>query len=153
MAIASLVVLTLGFFWGSRGLISVDAEATVTLGARLEGMLRMLIRTGIVSVCGVGALYTLAYLRSTRLGDLQLAAVRMLGIVSAVSLLTFYHVGAKPLEWAIEAVTQAAAFVGLSMVLFRLSVRNAATLLGITVLGAIGLLLASATVLWSAPPS
>ncbi len=153
MAIGGLGLLTVGFLWGSRGLISVETGETITLGARLEGLVRMLVRTAVMTLAGLGGLHFLAHILETRVGDLKLAAARMLGIVAAIGLLTFFNVNAEPLEWTIEAVTQAAAFVGLAMVIYRLSARDAATLLGITVLAVISLLLVSALVIWAARPS
>ena len=49
-----------------------------------------------------------------------------------------------------ETICQAVMFTGLASVFFRLTLRDAATLMGVTVFAVIILLLLSALVLWSA---
>ncbi len=153
MAIASVVVLTIGYLAGNRGLITVAPEEAVGFMARFEGLFKMLVRVSVMTLSGVGGLYFLAHMLETRMGELRLAAIRMLGVVAAVSLLNFFNVSSDPLEWTIEAITQALGFVGLAMVLYGLTIRDAATLLGVTIFALIGALAVSALVLWAAPPS
>jgi len=74
--------------------------------------------TGILTLAGLGGLSVLAHMLDTRLGDVKLAAVRMLGISAAVGLLAFFNVESVFFELTIEAVCQAVAFVGLALVLF-----------------------------------
>ncbi|MHC4414404.1 MAG: hypothetical protein ACYS0G_03875 [Planctomycetota bacterium] len=150
IAIASLLVLSIGYLAGWGGLFAGD-EA-VGVGGRLVGLLKMSVKTVVFTVSGLGALHILAHMLSSRLGDIKLAAVRMVGIVAAIGLLAFFQAGSVALEWTIEIILQAAAFVALAMALFRLSVRDAVTLLGVTVIAVVGLLLASAVVLWAVPP-
>ena len=71
-------------------------------------------------------------------------------VLSAFLLLTFFSVEPRTLEWTIELVCQSLAFMGLATVLFRLAVRDAATLMGLTVFAVIGLLLLSVLVQWAA---
>ena len=152
MAGVSLGLLTVGYLAGAGGLIGDAGEEAVGFGVRLAGVLKMLVRTGLLALAGVAGLLLVAQILVAPLGNVKLAAVRMVGIFAAVSLLTFFNVQSNSLEWTIEAVCQAVAFVGLAMVLFQLSLRDAATLLGVTVCAVIGLLLTAALVMWSIPP-
>ncbi len=115
-------------------------------------MLMMLIRTAVLATAGLGALFTLANILSVRFGDLKLAVARMLGIVAAMSLATIFGAGAPALEWTLEILLQSAAFVGLAMFFFRMSVRDAATLLGVMIVAVACLLVVSALVMWSVLP-
>jgi hypothetical protein len=150
MAVGGLLVLAAGYLWGSAGLFG--GEEAVGLGGRAIGLLKMLLKTAVLTLSGLGGLYALAHMVSSRVGDARLALIRMLGIMVAIGLLAFFNVNSAALEWTIESVTQALAFLGLSMVLFRLGVRDAATLLGVTLIAVVGLLLVSALVLWSVVP-
>ena len=150
MAGASLVLLTMGYLSGARGLFTVPADETVGLGAGLGGLTGMLVRTGGLTLAGMGGLSVLAHMIDRRVGDMKLAAVRLLGIFAALGLLTFFNLESSALEWTMEAIFQAVIFVGLASVLFRLGIRDAATLMGVTVFSVIILLLVSALVLWSA---
>ncbi len=87
---------------------------------------------------------------NTRIGNVKVAAVRMLGIFAVIGLLTFYNAENQTAEWTIELVCQALAFMGLATVLFRLAVRDAAALMGLTAFAVIGLLLLSVLVQWAA---
>ncbi len=155
MAAVGLGVLAIGYLAGAPGLFeaaSTPGEETVGFFQRLRGLVGMLVRTGILTLAGLGGLSVLAHMLETRLGDVKLAAVRMLGISAAVGLLAFFNVESVFFELTIEAVCQAVAFVGLALVLFGLTLRNAATLMGLTVFAMIGLLILSWLVLWSAGP-
>ncbi len=150
MAGVSLVLLALGYLFGARGLVAVPAEEAVGFGARVGGLIGMLVRTGGLALAGMGGLSVLAHMLDRRFGDMQLAAVRLLGIFAALGLLTFFNLESSALEWTMEAIFQAVIFVGLASVFFRLGIRDAATLMGVTVFSVIILLLVSALVLWSA---
>ncbi|MHC4273527.1 MAG: hypothetical protein ACYSUR_07640, partial [Planctomycetota bacterium] len=119
---------------------------------RAVGLLKMLVKTAVLALAGFGGLFVLAHMVSAQLGDAKLAAVRMLGITAAIGLLAFFSLKSAGAEWTVESVTQALAFLGLTMVMFRLSVRDAATLLGITLIAVVLLLLVSAAVLWAVVP-
>ena len=150
MAGVSLVLLALGYLFGARGLVAVPAEEAVGFGARVGGLIGMLVRTGGLALAGMGGLSVLAHMLDRRFGDLRLAAVRLLGIFAALGLLRFFNLESLALERTMEAIFQAVIFVGLASVLFRLGIRDAATLMGVTVFSVIILLLVSALVLWSA---
>jgi hypothetical protein len=123
---AGLGLLAIGYLWGAGGLFG--GEEAVGFGAKAVGL-------------------------KAQLGDAKLAAVRMLGIMAAIGLLAFFNLQSAAAEWTIESVTQALAYLGLTMVLFRLSARDAATLLGVTIVVVVLLLLVSAAVQWAVVPS
>ena len=77
---------------------------------------------------GLVGFYVVARLLETTVGDLKLAAVRMVATVTTARLCTFLRFDARGLEWFVETAGQAAIFLGLSMVLFRLDRRNTLTL-------------------------
>ena len=149
VAIGSLLVLSVGYLAGWSGLLG---EEPVNMGVRGIGLLMMLIRTAVLATAGLGALFTLANILSVRFGDLKLAVARMFGIVAAMSLATIFGAGAPALEWTLEILLQSAAFVGLAMAFFRMSVRDAATLLGVMIVAVACLLVVSALVMWSVLP-
>lgn len=150
VAIASLLILSIGYLSAAGGLFA-DADA-IGVGMRLMGLLNVLVRTAVLSLAGLGGLFVLAHMLHKPLGDVKLAAVRMLGIVAAIALLTFINVEIPAWEWTFELTSQAVAFIGLGMAMFRLRVRDAATLLGVTVLAVVGLLMVSVLVLWAIVP-
>lgn len=150
IAIASLLLLCFGYMAGWGGLFG--GEDVPGFGQRAAGLAKMLARTAVWTGAGFGGLWILASMLSARLGDLKLGAVRILAIVSAVSLVAVIGFDSRALEWTLQLVLQAGAFVGLSMALFRLSARDAATLLGFTVMLVVVLALMAAMVLWAAPP-
>ena len=150
VAIASLLILSIGCLSAAGGLFA-DGEA-IGIGRRLAGALNVLVWTAVLSLAGLGALFVLAHMLHKPLGDVKLAAVRMLSIVAAIALLRFVNVEIAAWEWTFELASQAVAFVGLAMAMYRLRVRDAATLLGVTVLAVVGLLMVSQLVLWAVVP-
>ncbi|MHC4769238.1 MAG: hypothetical protein ACYTEI_11065 [Planctomycetota bacterium] len=148
---AGLGLLAIGYLWGAGGLFG--GEEAVGFGAKAVGLLKMLVKTAVLALAGFGGLYALTHMLKAQLGDAKLAAVRMLGIMAAIGLLAFFNLQSAAAEWTIESVTQALAYLGLTMVLFRLSARDAATLLGVTIVVVVLLLLVSAAVQWAVVPS
>ena len=143
MAVGGLGLLALGYLMAAAGLVEAVEDETAGLFARLGGLIKMLVRTGALSLAGLGGLSVLAHMLNTRIGNVKVAAVRMLGIFALIGLLTFYNADNQTLEWTIELVCQALAFIGLATVMFRLTVRDAAALMGLTAFAVIGLLLLS----------
>jgi len=150
MAGVSLVLLALGYLFGAAGLFAVTGDEAVGFGARMGGLTGMLVRTGGLALAGMGGLSVLAHMLDRPVGSMQLAAVRLLGIFAVLGLLTFFNLPSSAMELTMESIFQAVIFVGLASVFFGLSIRNAATLMGVTVFSVIILLLVSALVLWSA---
>ena len=147
MAGVSLLLLAIGYLSGSLALLG--GTESVGFGTRLIGLLAMVVRTGLFAVAGIGGLAMLAQFRNSKLGDLQLAATRMLGIVAVVGLVSFFRSESVGLERTIEVLGMAVAFVGLAMLLFRFNLRDAASLLGVAVVAALMLLLVSGLVQWA----
>lgn len=150
VAIASLLILSIGYLSAARGLFT-DADA-IGVGWRLMGLLNVAASTAVLTFAGLGGLFVVATILQRPLGDVKLAAARMLGIVAAIALLRFVNVEIAAWEWTFELASQAVAFIGLAMAMFRLSVRDAATVLGVTVLAVVGLLMVSKLVLWAVLP-
>ncbi len=147
VAIASLLILSIGYLSAAGGLFADGEE--ISVGERLVGVLKLLVGTAVLSLSGLGGLFVMATILQRPLGDVKLAAVRMLGIVAAIALLRFMNVESAAWERTFEFVSQAVAFIGLAMAMFRLGVRDAATVLGVTVLAVVGLLMVSQLVLWA----
>jgi hypothetical protein len=74
--------------------------------------------------------------------------LRMLGIVATMRLLVFINVASPRIEFWLEAVLQAAAFIGLAMPMFRLSPRNAAILGFMSFMALIALVISAWAIQW-----
>jgi hypothetical protein len=98
----------------------------------------------------MGGLSVLAHMLDRPFGDIRLAAVRMVGIFATIGLVAFFNIESAMLEGILEAIFQAILFVGVGAAFFRLSMKDAATLMGVTAFAVIILLLLSWLVLWSA---
>ncbi len=150
MAGVSLLLLALGYLFGARGLFGGAADEAIGFGTRIGGLLGMLVRTGGLAVAGLGGLSVLTHMVDRPFGDIRLAAIRMLGIFAALGLLTFFNIESSNMEGALEVIFCAVIFVGLVSVFFRLTMRDAATLMGVTAFSVIILLLLSWLALWTA---
>jgi len=145
------VILAAGYFVGSRGLFAGSEEIPVLL--RMTEMLRCVLRIAVLTTCSLGALLALSHLLKRPLGDVRLGAVRLLGIVVAIQLFLFIHLPKHPgWEWTIELILQLAAYLGLAMLMLRLTIRQAAMVVGITSLAIVALLLVTNSVTWSILP-
>jgi hypothetical protein len=127
---AGLGLLAIGYLWGAGGLFG--GEEAVGFGAKAVGLLKMLVKTAVLALAGFGGLYALTHMLKAQLGDAKLAAVRMLGIMAAIGLLAFFNLQSAAAEWT--------------------SARDAATLLGVTIVAVVLLLLVSAAVQWAVVP-
>ncbi|MCI0363426.1 MAG: hypothetical protein L0219_06055 [Phycisphaerales bacterium] len=136
-AIAGIILL-IAHLAGAPGLVVPSETGEVGLDARFGALLRSIVLVGIWTACGLGALAFLSYLLGVKLvgqaEDFKLAAVRMLAIVVAVRLAAVLNFDSRALEWMAEAVVGLLAFVGLSIALFKLAPRDAATLAGATLI-------------------
>jgi hypothetical protein len=150
MAVAGLGLVGAGYLWRSPALFG-GTEA-VSFGQGLLGLIKMLIKTAVFTAAGVGGLAAVAHILQRKLGDVKLAAVRMLGIMAAVGLLAFINFSNDVLEWTLEFIGQAAAVLGLSMVFFRLNFRDAATFVLATAFAVAAVVLLASLVLWAVVP-
>lgn len=128
------VILLIAYMAGAPGVFLPALEKAPTFGDKALGFLRMAVTTGMLTACGLGALWFLAFLHSMRVGDLALAAARMLAIVSVMQLVTLVNFAGNGVEWTIESILQAGIFAGLSIPLLGIKPRDAPTLLGSTVI-------------------
>ncbi len=149
LAAGALGLLSVCYLAGWGGLFG--AEETAGFGVRVAGLVKMATRTATWTLAGVGGLYVLAHMLTARLGDVKLAATRVLAIVGVVSLAALISIPSQALEWSVQLALQAGGFVGLSMAFFGLNVRDASTLLGVAFMSVVALVLISAAVLWAAP--
>lgn len=128
------LVLLIAYLAGVRGVFLPNPEKELTFGMKTMGALRMLITSGMLTLCGLGSLWFLSFLLSMRLGDWALAAARMLGIVMVMQLVTLMNFSGNGLEWTIESILQAGVFAGLSILAFGIKPKDTPTLLGGTVI-------------------
>lgn len=121
-----IVVLGVGYLAGAAGLFGAGDEALATIGAadRLWGLLRFVLLAAMLTACGLGGLYVVARLLETTIGDLKLAALRMAAAVLTARLCTFLRFDGRTVEWVVETAGQAAIFLAVSMLLFRMNRRN-----------------------------
>jgi hypothetical protein len=140
---ASLLLLATGCLAGFRGLVGGSAEESAGFFLRLGALVKIVLRVAILAGCGLGGLAVLAHIARARLGELKLAAVRMAGIMAILNVTAFISTTSRGLEWTIESIVQGLAYVGLTMFFFGLNLRDAVTLLGVTVFAMLGLTFAS----------
>jgi hypothetical protein len=135
-AVAGIVIIA-GCLAGSRGLFLPHGEGQdppyATFGGRMQGIARFVLTSGIWTGCAIAASFITAHLMGRKLGDLKLAAARMLGIIAVAQLARFIYLETRSIEWIIESALQVGVFIGLSMLLFKLAARDAATLAACTV--------------------
>ena len=134
VAAASGVILLLAYMIGVRGVFLPNPEGDITFGMRMLGIVRLIVTTGMIAVCGLGSLWFMSFLFSMRMGDWQLAAARMLGIAAAIQLVTLVNFSGNGVEWTVEAILQAALFAALAFAFFGIKPKDAPTLLGGTVI-------------------
>jgi hypothetical protein len=145
------LVLVIGYLMGVEGLfpeVRAGAQAaagadgaeraaagamSISLGERMLGLLRLVLRSVFWTGAGVAASFVTAHVVGKRLGDLKLAAARLLGIVVFAQLASFLSFSARWIEWMIETAIEVGLFVGLAMFMFALVARDAATLAAMTV--------------------
>lgn len=161
LAGASALILLIGFLAGFQGLFPYIVPVTeqgqpavISIGARFSGLLRAVVLVGMQSACGMAALAFLAALLGRKtaatIEDLKLGAMRMLAIVLTMRLATFISLNSAALEWMFETIVQLGVFAGLSIALFRLKPRDAATLTGAALLAFVLLWLSAYAVIWAA---
>ena len=155
MAAASALLLSVGYVSGARGLFIGDfCDQPPGFGARVVGLVGGLLLIALWSAAGLGGLGFLArFVVLRKLGDLRLAAVRMLAIIATMRLLAFMDLPQRLqwLAWTLEFIGQAVVFVGLAMYFFMLNVRNALIMGIAAILMVLALLAVSAAtmgILW-----
>lgn len=121
------LMLVIAYLSGWPGLFAankVPAEGVVAAGDRFLGLLRLVVFVGMMTGCGVAALAFVAHLLGMKLGDLKLTAIRMIGIVATMQLVSLLDFPSRMLEWLVEAVGQVGVFASLSLAFFRINTRD-----------------------------
>ena len=149
LAAVAVALLLLGYLAGVPNLFP-KLEAAPTLAQKFTGLLRAALLIPIWAGCGLGGLFFQSRLLERPVGDLQLAAVRMLGISAAMRLMVFVRVGPAFIAWPLLAIAEAAVFCGLTMVFFGLALRDAATTTLATLISFVVLWIAALAVNWAA---
>jgi len=160
LAIICAVVLSAAHFAGMSGLfprqggLFLDAQGQYTLESvrwsdRAVDLVRLLVQRTVVWAAALGALWGLALMRRAPVPDWPAAAARMAAIALATALVTAIELPNRPLEISLEVLLQAALFVGLVVLWFRVSFVEAAQLLGMAALGFIVVHLGAMLVVWA----
>ena len=142
MAAVSALLLLVGYLIKFDGLLPSNESNP----SSIELVFRSYSKLVLWTVCGLIALSFIGWLLKCRLGDLKLAAARMLGIASVVVLAEGIGLPWRLPESILEIAVQMLIFAGLAMYFFRLSMRDAAMLM----LSGIMTILALETLLWIA---
>ena len=151
MAGISTLILIIAFLSGSHGLFRDDqiVNGVVKGGDRFMGLLKFVVLAGMWTGCGVAALAFVAHLLGMKLGDLKLAAVRCVGIVTTMSLVMLLDFTSRPLEWIVEAVGMIGVFSALSLALFNLKPRDLATFAGSALIMFLLMWLGGSVIVWA----
>ncbi len=161
LACAGGLMLLVGYFAKLPGLFPIaaakaaaDKQAVViTFLDSVQGVLRAAVLVGVFTACGMGALMFLASMLGRKTGktvdDLKLGAMRLLSMVLITRLVTIISLPPAGLEWIVETIVQLIVFWGLSISLFRLKPRDAATFTGAAVLMIIVIWAAAWSVIWA----
>ncbi len=153
LGIAALATLVIGLLAGVIGLfpqLRIEGAEAVPWSVRFVEVLRNLVLLAFWTGCGLAGLFGLSLMFERPLGDARLAMTRMVSITATIRLATFLSIpGPRWVEWMTEALLQAAGFVLLSMLLFRLSLRSAGVLALWTLLTILVLWLFTYAVQWA----
>jgi hypothetical protein len=155
LAIIAGIILLIGNLAGSSGLfphlrIGLEEGQTLTIpwDARWGGAARFPVLIGLWTMCGFGALIVGAWLFGRPLGNVGLAALRMLGIVAIARCVCFISIPLRLGEFLVESVLAAAAFFLLTVLLFRMKPRDAGTILVVTIVLFLALFVVGHLVTW-----
>jgi len=110
---------------------TVEAGVEIAGAERLQQVLRFPILVALWMACGIGGVLIGAWLTDRPPGDVRPMVVRLLAIVVLARLVTFFDASNAVLELTVELLGQAVVFLVLTMLLFRLRIRAAATLIGV----------------------
>lgn len=155
LAIIGAVILLIGCLAGAGGLfphlratLEEGAALVVTWNERWGAAARFPALIGLWTMCGFGALIAGAWLFGRPIGNVGLGALRMLGIVAIARCAGFIGFSWRVAEFLIESLLAAAMFFILTMLLFRVKPRDAATLLVMTIVLFLALFVIAHLVTW-----
>jgi hypothetical protein len=156
LALLAVAILLVGALAGARSLFpharldaAGEAVGRIAPMDRLDFVVRLPVQLILWTLCGVGAVATLAWLNARPIGSAWTAAIRLLAILAAARIVAFASAPWPIAEFALEALGQAIVFFLLAMLLFRLRPRDAGTLLGLTIIGAFLLYAVAEFVAWA----
>jgi hypothetical protein len=150
LLVASYLLGAAGLFHGSERVVDADGTVTVSLGARLIGLLRFVILAAFWVGCGVAGLLALAHLNGWKVSRLPLGLLRCAAVVLAMRLTTILSVGSRSMEWTLEMIAHLAVGLGLTMLLFRLKPRDTMTLAVMFILGLMAVKMVTVLLSWVA---
>lgn len=158
---ASALVLLIGYLMGAYGLFpevalaaakaaeTGAAEPSVAFVERISAVARFIVLALLWTGCGLAGLFLLAQILNRAFGELGAAALRMAAIVTSMRLVTFINLSSPPWERLLEFALQVAIFFTLTLLLFRLSPRNAGIVSIIAIFAFLLLWLSSTAILWA----
>jgi len=155
LAIIGAAILLIGCLAGAAGLfphlratLEEGATLVVSWNERWGAAARFPVLIGLWTMCGFGALIAGAWLFGRPFGNVGLGALRMLGIVAIARCVGFLSLSLRPVEFILESLLAAAVFFILTMLLFRMKPRDAATLLVVTIVLFLALFVIAHLVTW-----
>ena len=127
MAAIGFGALLIGLLAGAPGLYP-DPEA-----GRLRGVLAEVVISAMWIGAGGAAVKVLSILLERPAGDLRLVFARAAGIVALMRLATFVNFETNSWEWVFQSALQLPIAAGLSWLLYKITPRDAAILLGLAI--------------------
>jgi hypothetical protein len=148
VAAVSVLILIIAYAGGVPSLF--DGAESPNFGERLLAVVRLLVRMCVWGGCTWGALWATARIINQQpLGEVTLAALRVLAAVAAINLVRFIGLEHDTWEKGIELVLQAGLLPFALLGLFGISLRDAAATAIIAVGALLALVLAPLLVSWS----
>ncbi len=129
-----LLIVSIAHLAGAGGLFHDEDPPGFWL--RVGGMFRFLFFAVVFVICIYAGLHVIARVEKRPFGDTQLAFIRAIAIASVALLVLLIPqpFGSRFLEWSAQFIVGGIIFFGMTLALFRVSPREAATLGGVTVL-------------------
>jgi hypothetical protein len=127
---------------------AAPAETVIPWSRRLETLARYPVLLGLWTACGLAGLGAIAWLRARPLGDLRLAAVRVLAATAVASTAACIALPWPIVEFPLEAVAASLAFGVVTAIFFRLGWRDAGMAVGVTIAAFVMLYLLSHLMAW-----
>ena len=142
-------VLFIAYLAGVPGLFPGYKVDEIVFGVRVLGTMRFIVMSLMWTACGMAGLFCMAYLLGKRVGNLQMAAMRMLAITSVMQLVMILSFQIVWIERVIEVIIQLAAFGGLALAFFNIKPKDAPYLVVSSFAVFLLLWLGSAVVFWA----
>ncbi len=131
MAGLSVLLISIGYLVGADSLFNLTSDDGSAIdpaaGDRFGQWGVYLAYLVLGSLCDVSGLFIVARLNERPFGDWRLGILRSVGIIATMLLAKFLDLGGGFPELCVEWILHGGVFVGLSMLFFRLTPRDAAT--------------------------